>query len=183
LTTDDLEIDWSIDARRVPIIDVLVVVQDSGDEAAYLPALLRAGYVLRVREPDWHQHRMVRTPELDVHVHILAAGCPEIARYLSFRDRLRSHTADRQLYESVKRRLATRSWPDMNAYSGSGVSPGENRSGGTDRRPGRAGAHPQAGGTPGKWRCGPSGPHVARLPSNRQSPNHQSSINRRWCDQ
>jgi Uncharacterized conserved protein len=39
-----------------PIIDIIVLVEDSGDEPAYLPALLTAGYVLRVREPDWHQH-------------------------------------------------------------------------------------------------------------------------------
>ncbi|MDB6032090.1 MAG: hypothetical protein JWM16_2428 [Verrucomicrobiales bacterium] len=54
-----------------PIIDVVVVVENSGDEAAYLPALLAAGYILRVREPDWYQHRMLRTPQLDVHVHII----------------------------------------------------------------------------------------------------------------
>ena len=32
-----------------PVIDVLVAVADVEDEAAYLPALERAGYVLRVR--------------------------------------------------------------------------------------------------------------------------------------
>jgi GrpB-like predicted nucleotidyltransferase (UPF0157 family) len=42
---------------------------------------------------------------------------PEIARYLIFRDRLRTHAGDRLLYESVKRCLATQSWPDMNAYA------------------------------------------------------------------
>lgn len=46
-----------------PIVDILVVVEDSGNEANYLPALLEADYVLRVREPNWHQHRMLRTPE------------------------------------------------------------------------------------------------------------------------
>src|ERR1700722_14289895 len=50
-----------------PIIDIDVLVEDSSDEASYLPALVQAGYVLRVREPDRHQHRMFRTPELDVH--------------------------------------------------------------------------------------------------------------------
>src|SRR5262249_32790734 len=55
-----------------PIIDILVVVEDSGNEAGYLPALVAAGYVLRVREPDWHQHRMFRTPRRDVHVHIFS---------------------------------------------------------------------------------------------------------------
>jgi len=101
-----------------PIIDLIVVVADAGDEATYLPNLVEAGYVLRVREPDWHQHRMFRTPQLDVHVHIFSSGCVEIARQLAFRDRLRKNAQDRQLYESVKRKLAQQDWPDMNAYAG-----------------------------------------------------------------
>lgn len=100
-----------------PIIDIIVVVEDSGNEASYLPALLEAGYVLRVREPDWHQHRMFRTPELDVHIHIFSAGCLEIKRQLAFRDWLRRNDDDRVLYESVKRELAKGSWVDMNAYA------------------------------------------------------------------
>ena len=100
-----------------PIIDILLVVKDSGDEATYLPALEAAGYVLRVREPDFHEHRMVRTPERDVHVHVFSAGCPEIDRYLNFRDRLRVDENDRQAYEELKRRLAKEDWPDTNAYA------------------------------------------------------------------
>src|SRR5882757_6693205 len=94
-----------------PIIDIDVRVEDSSDEATYLPALVQAGYVLRVREPDWHQHRMFRTPELDVHIHIFSPGCVEVARHLAFRDRLQTHIEDRLLYESVKRKLATEDWP------------------------------------------------------------------------
>jgi GrpB-like predicted nucleotidyltransferase (UPF0157 family) len=100
-----------------PIIDILVVVEDAGLEASYLSALVEAGYVLRVREPDWHQHRMFRTPERDVHVHIFSAGCAEIGRLLAFRDRLRGSAEDRLLYESVKRKLAKGDWPDMNDYA------------------------------------------------------------------
>lgn len=100
-----------------PIIDILVVVQDSALEASYLPALVEAGYVLRVRELDWHQHRMFRTQVLDVHVHVFSAGCVEIRRQLAFRDRVRSSAEDRSLYESVKRKLAQEDWPDMNAYA------------------------------------------------------------------
>lgn len=100
-----------------PIIDILVVVADAGDEAAYLPAMVEAGYVLRVREPDWHQHRMFRTPQLDVHVHFFSTGCVEVTRQLAFRDRLSTNPDDRLLYESVKRKLATEDWPDMNAYA------------------------------------------------------------------
>ena len=100
-----------------PIIDIDLIVADSSDESAYLPALLRAGYVLRVREPDWHEHRMFRTPALDVHIHVFSSGCAEFTRHLAFRDHLRQCEADRMLYESVKRKLAETDWPDMNAYA------------------------------------------------------------------
>lgn len=70
------------------IIDVLLVVANSADEPSYLPAMLAAGYDLRVREPDFHEHRMLRTPARDVHIHVLTTGSPEIDRYLVFRDRL-----------------------------------------------------------------------------------------------
>ena len=100
-----------------PIIDIDVLVQDSSNEATYLPALVRAGYVLRVREPDWHEHRMFRTPELDVHIHIFSRGCVEFERHVAFRDHLRKCQEDRVLYESVKRKLAREDWSDMNAYA------------------------------------------------------------------
>ncbi len=99
------------------IVDILVVVPDSGDEGSYLPALEKAGYQLRVREPDFHEHRMLRTPERDVHVHVYSKGCPEIERNLVFRDRLRGNAEDRQRYETTKRALAAQSWSDMNAYA------------------------------------------------------------------
>lgn len=100
-----------------PIIDILVVVPNSADESAYLPHLEAAGYLLRVREPDWNEHRMFRTPELDVHVHVYSAGCVEIERVLTFRERLRRNAEDRRLYEEMKRELASKEWPDMNAYA------------------------------------------------------------------
>jgi GrpB-like predicted nucleotidyltransferase (UPF0157 family) len=100
-----------------PIVDILVVVNDSAAEAAYLPRLESAGYVLRVREPDFHEHRMFRTPERDVHIHIFSLGSPESERYLIFRDRLRSNRDDRLRYEKTKRELAARSWSDTNAYA------------------------------------------------------------------
>jgi GrpB-like predicted nucleotidyltransferase (UPF0157 family) len=100
-----------------PIIDILAVVKSSANESAYLPQLEAAGYVLRVREPGWNEHRMLRTPEKDVHVHIYSAGCDEVKRILSFRDHLRSNAQDRQRYEQVKRALARADWRDMNAYA------------------------------------------------------------------
>jgi GrpB-like predicted nucleotidyltransferase (UPF0157 family) len=60
-----------------PIVDILVVVANSADESSYLPPLEAEGYQLRVREPDWNEHRMLRTSEKDVHVHVYSAGCKE----------------------------------------------------------------------------------------------------------
>jgi GrpB-like predicted nucleotidyltransferase (UPF0157 family) len=105
------------DLGSKPIIDILVVVSNSADESTYLPQLEAAGYVLRVREPDWNEHRMFRTPERDVHIHIFSVGCPEVHRNLIFRERLRQNEGDRKLYERVKRQLATKNWSDMNAYA------------------------------------------------------------------
>ena len=100
-----------------PIVDILLVVEDSGEEASYLPAMEGAGYVLRVREPDFHEHRMFRTPEKDVHVHVFSADSPEIERYLLLRDRLRQNEEDRELYAQTKRELAKQDWPTMEHYA------------------------------------------------------------------
>src|SRR6478735_7665163 len=69
-----------------PKIDIVLVVADTTDEAAYIPDLEAAGYVLRVREPDWFEHRMFGGPDTVVNLHVFSAGCPEIDRMLLFRD-------------------------------------------------------------------------------------------------
>jgi GrpB-like predicted nucleotidyltransferase (UPF0157 family) len=97
-----------------PIVDIVVAVADITAEEDYLDALLAAGYELRVREPG---HRMVRTPERDIHVHIYGRGNAAIDEYLLLRNHLRSDAADRALYESTKRALMSRQWDDMNAYA------------------------------------------------------------------
>jgi GrpB-like predicted nucleotidyltransferase (UPF0157 family) len=100
-----------------PVVDVLLVLADPADEASYLPALEAAGYELRVREPGFYQHRMLRTPRRDVHVHVFPPDSPEIDRYLLFRGRLRADAAERELYARAKRRLAARDWPTMQHYA------------------------------------------------------------------
>jgi GrpB-like predicted nucleotidyltransferase (UPF0157 family) len=100
-----------------PIIDVLLVVDDSADEASYLPALEAAGYALRIREPAFFEHRMLRAPAKNAHVHIFSPDSPEIGRCLLLRERLRSNAADRELYARTKRRLAAQRWPTMQHYA------------------------------------------------------------------
>jgi GrpB-like predicted nucleotidyltransferase (UPF0157 family) len=100
-----------------PIIDILLVVPDSSDEPAYLPDLEAAGYTLVIREPDWHQHRCLKGPGTNINLHVYSPGCPEIERYLSFRDRLRGHPEDRAGYQRAKRELAERDWTYVQEYA------------------------------------------------------------------
>ncbi len=100
-----------------PIIDMTLAVPDSSDEESYAPALEAAGYVLRIREPDWHEHRVFRGPDTNVNLHVFSDGCPEIDRMLRFRDWLRTNQADRELYEQTKRKLAAREWTYVQDYA------------------------------------------------------------------
>jgi len=100
-----------------PVIDILLVVADSSDEGAYLAALEGAGYRVHIREPGWFEHRLCKGPDTDINLHIFSDGCPEVARMLTFRDRLRSHPDDRHLYEATKRDLAARHWAHLQDYA------------------------------------------------------------------
>ena len=100
-----------------PRIDMILVVADSADEPAYVAPLEAAGYLLRIREPDWFEHRLLRGPDTDVNLHVFSAGCPEIDRMLLFRDHLRTDAADRELYARAKRELAGREWRYVQNYA------------------------------------------------------------------
>jgi GrpB-like predicted nucleotidyltransferase (UPF0157 family) len=100
-----------------PIIDVLLEVTDSADEDAYVPDLEAAGYVLRIREPHWHEHRMFNGADTEVNLHVFSSGCPEIDRVLMFRDWLRTNAADRELYARTKLALAQKEWRHVQNYA------------------------------------------------------------------
>lgn len=100
-----------------PIIDMLLALPNTRDETSYVPPMEAAGYVLRIREPDWYEHRVFKGPDTNVNLHVFPAGCPEIARMLGFRDHLRTNEADRLLYERTKRELASRTWKYVQHYA------------------------------------------------------------------
>jgi len=100
-----------------PIIDIVLAVPDSADEPAYVPALEAAGYVLRVREPDWFEHRLFKGPDTAINLHVFTAGAAEIDKMLLFRDWLRTSEADRDAYLAVKRELAQRTWRHVQHYA------------------------------------------------------------------
>lgn len=89
-----------------PVIDIVLAVVDSADEVAYVPPMEAPDYVLRIREPDWHEHRLSKGPDTNFNLHVFSEGCPEIEGTLVFRDHLRSVAAERARYERAKRELA-----------------------------------------------------------------------------
>ena len=100
-----------------PLIDVNLVVIDTTDEDAYVPPLEAIGYELRIREPDWYEHRMLRGFDPPVNLHVFNPGCEEVETMLVFRDWLRTHDDDRDLYARTKRELAAQKWEYVQNYT------------------------------------------------------------------
>ena len=99
-----------------PVIDIVLVVADSADEATYVPDLESAGYRLRHREPSWYEHRFFGGHPA-VQIHVFSIGSAEVERMLLFRERLRSHPEDRELYQRTKRELAAARWSYVQDYA------------------------------------------------------------------
>ena len=100
-----------------PIIDMLLAVLDSADEPSFVPALEAAGFTLRIREPEWFEHRMFKGPDIDINLHVFSAGASEVERMLCFRDWLRANEIDRDNYARVKRSLAQHVWRYVQNYA------------------------------------------------------------------
>jgi GrpB-like predicted nucleotidyltransferase (UPF0157 family) len=100
-----------------PIIDITLEVPDSSAEAKYVADLEAAGYVLRIREPDWFEHRLFKGPDTNVNVHTFSSACEETGRMVLLRDWLRSKASDRERYATAKRELAARDWKYVQQYA------------------------------------------------------------------
>lgn len=100
-----------------PILDILLVVEDSANEESYLTVLCEHGYVLRIREPEFEEHRMLKGPDTDINLHVFSQGSIEIEKYLSFRDYLREHQDACDLYAQTKRMLAKKTWKYIQNYA------------------------------------------------------------------
>lgn len=85
-----------------PVIDIDLTVADPDDEDAYVPRLEAVGFVLRIREPWWYRHRMLRADQPSANLHVFGCDSPEPLRHRIFRDWLRQDADDRALYAAVK---------------------------------------------------------------------------------
>ena len=101
-----------------PVIDLDLTVADPADERNWLPLVQGAGFVLTVREPWWHEHRMLRGgSRVDdghvptggataVNLHVFGPDSPELVKHIVFRNWLRADESDRELYAAAKRSAA-----------------------------------------------------------------------------
>jgi len=60
----------------------------------YLPALEAAGYKLTIQEPDCHQHRPFKGPDININLHVFTTGSTEVDRVLMLRDWLQKNPSD-----------------------------------------------------------------------------------------
>ncbi len=85
-----------------PVIDIDLTVADATDEDAYVGPLDAIGFELRIREPKWHEHRCLMLAEPRSNLHVWNPNSPEAIRHRMFRDWLRDHPDDRDLYAGAK---------------------------------------------------------------------------------
>jgi len=100
-----------------PVIDIVLVVANFAADARYVPDLEAARYELQLREPDFHEHRLLRDHDPHVQIHVFTVGSPEVERMLLFRNRLRAIPQERELYQRTKRELADRQWEYIQDYA------------------------------------------------------------------
>lgn len=100
-----------------PVIDIDLTVVDSAAESAYVPDMEAAGWVLRIREPDFEEHRLLRLEDPECNLHVWSPGSPEPKRHRVFRDWLITHPDDRERYASAKQSAAAEGFTDGMHYN------------------------------------------------------------------
>lgn len=100
-----------------PILDVQIAVADVEDESSYVPSLEALGIALRSRR-DVHRFMALDEDEgRRLNIHVCSRGSTWERNHLLFRDYLRVHDDERDLYAATKQRLATVWRDDRIAYT------------------------------------------------------------------
>ncbi|MFV2195665.1 GrpB family protein [Nocardiopsis sp. LOL_012] len=99
-----------------PCVDLLLAVADPDDEPAYLPDLEHAGYRVAADRDGPFGHRVLEGLDVNLNLHVLGEGDPEIERILAFRDRLAADEDTRERYRALKDGLAERTWERVDDY-------------------------------------------------------------------
>ncbi|MGB7859577.1 MAG: GrpB family protein [Acidimicrobiia bacterium] len=75
------------------------------------------GYTMRIREPDWFEHRVLNGPDTVINLHVCTDGAEEVKRMVLLRDHLRADPDDRMRYQRAKRSLAAQEWESVQDYA------------------------------------------------------------------
>ncbi|KAK3048918.1 hypothetical protein LTR09_009813 [Extremus antarcticus] len=97
-------------AKAVIDIDLVLSSNTLSYEPFYVPRLEAAGFQFILREPEWNEHRFFASAwvePMSCNLHVWGPQCPEVERHRIFRDWLREHEDDRELYATTKRECAT----------------------------------------------------------------------------
>jgi GrpB-like predicted nucleotidyltransferase (UPF0157 family) len=86
-------------------IDIDLTVADAANEASYIPKLEALGYHFLIREPTWHQHRVLCLYEPVATLHVWSPDSAEAERHRIFREWLLKCPEDLELYAKVKREV------------------------------------------------------------------------------
>jgi GrpB-like predicted nucleotidyltransferase (UPF0157 family) len=88
-------------------IDLVLSSNSMDVEPYYVSRLEKAGFQFLIREPTWHEHRFFAAHEpMSCNLHVWGPRCPEVERHRVFREWLRNHEDDRELYARTKRECA-----------------------------------------------------------------------------
>lgn len=100
-----------------PCIDMVRGVADAANEDAYAPELDAAGFVLRIRQPEWNEHRVFKSERVNINLHVWSADSSEIARHINFRDWLRTNPEDMARYATAKQEIASGDFATLPEYA------------------------------------------------------------------
>ena len=103
-----------------PVIDMLAVVRNVEALEARSPQVEALGYEVmgEFGIPGRRYFRKDDAPGNRTHqIHAFAAGSPQIARHIAFRDFLRAHSGYAEEYGALKQRLAAQFPSDISAYT------------------------------------------------------------------
>lgn len=98
-----------------PLIDILPVVKDIRLIEQAIPAMQELGYTAKGEHGIPFRYYFTKGPRTH-NLHVFEEGNTEIDRHLKFRDYIKAHPEDSQLYAELKISLAEKFPNDMYAY-------------------------------------------------------------------
>lgn len=106
------------DIYAKPIIDMLMVVRQIERVDAYNQTMRQLGYLPQGEGGIPGRRFFIKGSEDNRthHLHVYAAGHPEITRHLAFRDYMQAHPQQAEAYSALKRELAQRFPHDIDGY-------------------------------------------------------------------